>query len=223
MSKYGQFCPIALAAEVFAERWTPLILRELIYRPMRFAELHRGVPRMSRNLLTQRLVSLEDAGIVDRTPLENARGHLYSLTKAGEELNSVVDSLGHWGYRWSIQNLQEEDLDPGHILWALKRYIILENLPANRVVAKFNFPNLPSQRFWLVLTRPEPDLCLADPGFDLDLDVTVDPLTLSTVCLGKLPMKSAMRSGELRVEGLPKLRRAFPTWFGVTHFAPANK
>jgi DNA-binding HxlR family transcriptional regulator len=134
MKGYSQFCPVALAAEVFAERWTPLILRELLSGALRFADIHRGVPRMSRNLLCQRLDALAHIGIIERKPLAHGRGSEYHLTEAGRAFGPVVESLGAWGYKWSSRDLRDEHLDPDFLIWVLRRLVRIENLPDHRVV-----------------------------------------------------------------------------------------
>src|SRR4030095_12825107 len=121
MSTYGQFCPVALGAEIFAERWTPLIVRELLAGGRRFSDIHRVVPNISRNLLVQRLESLQRSGIIDRRKARNGRGHEYRLTDAGRELGTVIDALGTWGYKWASKDLTDEHLDPDFLMWALRR------------------------------------------------------------------------------------------------------
>jgi len=221
MRGYGQFCPVALAAEVFAERWTPLILRELLAGARRFADLHRGVPRMSRNLLTQRLDSLKHAGIIDRKPAPNGRGHEYFLTVAGQEFRSVIDALGTWGYKWSTRDLRDEHLDPDHLMWVLRRLIRIENLPERRVVVCFRFRQDPKRRFWLVLNRPEVDLCLFDPGFEVDVEVFADLGALAQICLGHLSFRDATCQGRVSLCGLKHYCKELSNWIGVSRFAPA--
>ena len=139
MKGYGQFCPVALAAEVFAERWTPLILRELLSGAHHFADLHRGVPRISRNLLCQRLDALAHGGIIERRPAPNGRGHEYWLTAAGREFGPVIEALGIWGYKWAAHDLRDEHLDPDFLMWVMHRLVRIENLPERRVVILFRF------------------------------------------------------------------------------------
>jgi DNA-binding HxlR family transcriptional regulator len=219
MAPYGQFCPVALGAEVFAERWTPLILRELLMGAHRFSDIHRGVPRMSRNLLTQRLVSLQRAGIVDRRATPAGRGHDYRLTEAGLALRPVVEALGTWGYRWASQDLTDEHLDPDFLMWALRRMVRVDALPERRVVVAFQFRRHPSRRYWLVLCRPEADLCRLDPGFDVDVEVTAEVEGLARVCLGHCDLPRAMKAGQVEVFGAPHHRRALCGWLGVTRYA----
>src|SRR5262249_9738905 len=128
MTEYGQFCPVALGAEIFAQRWTPLILRELLMGGRRFSDIQRGVPRMSRNLLTRRLSSLRRSGIIEQYPAGNGHGYEYRLTTAGHELSAVVDALGIWGYRWASKDLTDKHLDPDFLMWALRRMVRINEL-----------------------------------------------------------------------------------------------
>ncbi|MBO3749801.1 helix-turn-helix transcriptional regulator [Streptosporangiaceae bacterium NEAU-GS5] len=214
-STYGQFCPVALGAEVFAERWTPLILRELLHGSHRFNDLHRGLPRISRALLAQRLAALERAGL-----LERRAGPEYHLTDAGEALGPVVDALGHWGYRFAATELRAEHLDAGLLMWFIRRRLRTENLPADRTVVRFQFrpPSRPPL-FWLILRQPDTDLCVTDPGLDVDLYVDADLRSMAQVFLGLLSLPAALRDGGVELTGATPLRRAFPSWLGVSPFA----
>ncbi len=219
MALYGQFCPVALGAEIFAERWTPLILRELLAGGRRFSDIHRGVPRVSRNLLVQRLGSLQRCGIIDRTEAPNGRGHEYRLTEAGRELGAVIDALGTWGYKWASKDLTDEHLDPDFLMWALRRMVRVDALPEERVVLMFRFKRYQDRHFWLVLHRPDVDLCLFDPGFDVDVTINADVEPLARVCLGHLGLPQAVKSGQIELTGAPQQRRALYGWLGVTRFA----
>lgn len=222
MKGYGQFCPVALAAEVFAERWTPLILRELLSGARRFADIYRGVPRISRNLLCQRLDTLTYAGIIERKRLPDGRGSEYLLTQAGREFAPVIESLGAWGYKWSSRDLRDEHLDPDFLIWVLHKLVRRENLPNHRVVVFFQFRETPKRRYWLVLNRPDVDVCLFDPGFGVDLEVLADIRPLADICLGHLRVRDAVSRGWLRLEGSRQVCREFSTWVGPTHFAAAR-
>jgi DNA-binding HxlR family transcriptional regulator len=222
MAGYGQFCPVARGAELFAERWTPLILRELMKGNYRFSELMHGLPRISRNLLVQRLAEFERAGLIEIQPVATGRGHEYRLTEAGRELGPVVDALGRWAYKWVSRELRPENLDPGLLMWFLRRRVCTENLPEERVVVRFAFRGV-KHRFWLVLERPEVDLCFTDPGFDVDLDVTADLETLTRVYLGHVPLAAALRAHAVEVVGPSVYRRRFPSWIGITPFAQAAR
>ncbi len=223
MTRYGQFCPVALGAEIFAERWTPLILRELLLGGRCFNDIQRGVPRISRNLLTQRLASLRSSGIIEQCQAEHRRGHLYCLTVAGRELAPVIDALGIWGYRWASKDLEDDRLDPDFLMWSLRRLIRVDALPDERVVVVFRFRGHADRLYWLVLQRPEVDLCRNDPGYDVGLEVEGSVAVLARVCLGQVEMPQALKSGEIEVRGAPRHRRALSSWLGVTRFAGLAK
>jgi DNA-binding HxlR family transcriptional regulator len=222
MSIYGQFCPVALGAEIFAERWTPLILRELLSGARRFSDIHHGVPRMSRNLLVQRLGALQRSGVVARCPAPNGRGHQYRLTDAGRELGAVIDALGTWGYRWATADLTDEHLDPDFLMWTLRKLVRVDALPDEQVVVSFRFRRHPGRQFWLVLRRPEVDLCVFDPGYDVDVEVDAEVEALARVCLGHCDLARAMKAGQVALLGPSHLRRGLCTWLGATHFAAAS-
>ncbi len=217
MTAYGQFCPVALGAEIFAERWTPLILRELLMGGKRFSDIHRGVPRISKNLLTQRLHALQRSGIIEQRPTANGYQE-YQLTAGGRELGTVIDALGTWGYRWAAKDLTDKDLDPDFLMWSLRRLVRVDALPDQRVVLLFRFHGHRDRFFWLVLQRPSVDLCLFDPGYEVNLEIEANVEALARVCLGHLGLLEAMRDGRVEVHGPPQYRNALPNWLGVTRF-----
>ncbi len=219
MGGYGQFCPVSKAAEVFAQPWTPLILRGLMDGSHHFSELEREVPKMSRSLLVKRLKSLERDGLIERSPNPDGRGSLYHLTAAGEEFRPMVKQLGAWGQHWATAQLRQEDLDPRLLLWAMHRTMHTENLPPKRVVARFDFPRFPRDTCWLVLNRPEVEVCVRDPGWEPDLFVKADIMALTQVHLGRLDLREAMRRELVEVQGARSLVQEFPSWIGKTPFA----
>jgi DNA-binding HxlR family transcriptional regulator len=219
MSSYGQFCPLALGAEIFAQRWTPLIVRELLAGGRRFGDIQRGVPRMSRNLLVQRLGSLQRAGIIYRCVAPDGRGNEYLLTDAGRGLGAVIDALGSWGYKWASKDLTDDQLDPDFLMWALRRMVRVDALPDERIVALFRFRGFPHREFWLVLERPHVDLCLFDPGFEVDVAVTADVQALARVCLGHIALEHAVKSGSVELSGPLRGRRTLYASLGITRFA----
>jgi DNA-binding HxlR family transcriptional regulator len=227
---YAQFCPIALGAEIFAQRWTPLILRELLGGSHRFSELQRGLPRMSKNLLVQRLTFLEEAGIIERRRRTGSRGFDYYPTVAGEELRPVVNALGAWGYSWAARDLRAESLDAGLLMWFLRRRVRVDSLPDEKVVVSFQFRGQgprpawldEDQRFWLVLDKPNVELCLTDPGFDVGLDIEADLGEMTRVYLGQLSLSEAVGSGAVELTGRRDLRRGLGNWLGISPFAPAR-
>ena len=218
MRGYGRFCPVALGAEVFAERWTPLILRELLAGSSRFSELQRGLPGVPRALLTQRLGSLQRAGLIERRPTRTGRGFEYHLSPAGLSFRPVVEALGRWGYEWAAGQLRPDNLDAGLLMWFLRRRVRVDRLPAQRVTVQFEFRDADKRSFWLVLHRPEVDLCLADPGFDTDLHVTTDVATFTQVYLGHVSITRALGDGSVTLVGRSDLRRAFGGWIGLSPF-----
>jgi len=224
---YGQFCPVAKAAEIVAERWT-LVLRELVCGSHRFSHLHRGVPLMSRTLLAQRLAQLEDAGIVRSAPRTKGRGREYFLTPAGEELRPVIERLGEWGQRWARSHVSADDLDPGLLMWDIHRRVNIDRLPDRRVVVRFDFRAVPKTvrgqtTFWLILEREDVDVCLKDPGFETDLVVNADLAALTKAWMGDVELADAMRAGLVRIEGPSALARAFPGWLALSGFANVER
>src|ERR1041385_8494928 len=171
---YGQFCPIAMASEVLATRWTPLILRELMSDVHTFNDIHRGVPLISRAVLVARLRELENHGIIERRAREDDTGHDYWLTPAGNAFRSVLSDLAHWGLVHARDRIRSTDLDPTILLWGFRKRTILNALPDQRVVIRFEFSGVPASRtkfriLWLVLERSGADVCAKDPGFGVDL------------------------------------------------------
>jgi DNA-binding HxlR family transcriptional regulator len=219
MTLYGQFCPVALGAEIFAQRWTPLILRELLLGERGFNDIHRGVPRISKNLLARRLEALRSCGIIERPPGSGERKRVYRLTVAGRALGPVIDALGTWGYNWASKDLEDESLDPDFLMWSLRRMVRVDALPDERIVIAFRFRKHEDRLYWLVLRRPEVDLCLEDPGYDVSLEVDGTVAALARVCLGHTDLPHAVKSGDIDVRGAPRYRSALSNWLGVTRFA----
>jgi len=220
---FGQFCPIAVASEIFAERWTPMILRELFAGAELFNDIHRGVPSMSRGLLVHRLSELEASGVISKEPLEGKRGHRYRLTPAGEEFAPLLERLAHWGQRWTVR-VRRDNLDAGFLMWNVRRRIALDRLPDRRVVVCFRFTGAPRgargpRVFWLLLQRSGAEMCVEDPGFEVDVQVEADLATLAAVWLGDTPFKAALDSKGLRILGPRALTSALPGWLLLSRFA----
>jgi DNA-binding HxlR family transcriptional regulator len=216
-TSYGQFCPIAKACEVFASRWTPLVLRELAAGSRTFNEIHRGVPLISRAVLVSRLRELESQGIIERRPrADGGVGHEYWLTSAGDALRPTLIALGHWGLVHSRDRLKPNDLDPSILLWGLRRRADRDALPDRRVVVRFEFSGLPASRtkfrvMWLVLQRSGVDVCAKDPGFEVDLVFRGGISDFIAVYLGHAVWRDL--AGKLLViEGEPRLARKLPVW-----------
>lgn len=220
MTRYGQFCPVAKAAEIFAERWTPLILRELLCGSHRFNELERGLPKISRSLLSQRLRYLEGVGLVERRPAGGARAAEYHLTEAGRDLFDVIVRLGEWSQRWFDPLIDEADFDPSLLMWDIQRRLNTERLPDHRVVVQFDFLGADPGSRWLLLEPGEPSVCWDPPGFEVDLVVRADTLALHRIWLGHLRYADALRDGLIELDGPRELVRAFPDWLALSLFAP---
>ena len=220
MSGYGQFCPVAQALEVVGERWSLLIIRELLCGPYRFGELLNGVPLMSRSLLAQRLRTLEEAGIIERQA-RGGQSFAYALTPAGRELEPIVQCLGHWGQRWVRRSRDAKDIDPVLLMWDLRRNLDPARLPEHNTVVMFWFRDAPSKRsrYWLKIERPDVDLCLTNPGFEVALTVETTLRTMAGVWMGDIDVREAMRAGEIELKGATRLARTFPHWLLLSPFA----
>ena len=221
MKSFGQFGPVAIAAELFCERWTPLILRDLATGVTRFSELRRGVPLASPTLLSRRLKELEAEGIVERRRVPGTRHMSYHLTPAGAEFAPLVEALGVWGQRWARRELQKHEADLGLLIWALQRSVHPEVFGKARTIVELRFPEQPKakQRWWFVNEGGEVDLCLEHPGSEVDLYLTVSLRDMILIWRGDLPLRRAMDEGRLQAEGSAAVRRALPRWLGVSTLA----
>ena len=222
MESYGQYCPLAKGAEVFAERWTPLILRELLRGSTKFNDLHRGVPRMSRSLLSSRLKKLETFGVLERRP--NITGTHYELTPAGRELGSVVTQLGTWAQRWYRSTFSRTELDVGVLMWDIRCTVDVGALPTVRTIVQFMFSDLPanSRAWWLVNENGEVDLCPVDPGNEPELQIRTTLQTMTRVWMGDVAIGAAQRSGALTILGPRELQRRLGRWLRLSPYAPVS-
>lgn len=218
MRTYGQFCPIALGAEVFAERWTPLILRELFAGSDRFNDIQRGLPGIPRATLSQRLKHLERMGVIRRGDSRLDAGR-YVLTDSGQALALIAVELGHWAKCWGYAAVDERNLDPDFLMWDIHRSVETARLPEGRTVVRFDLTGSASRSYWLLLEHSESSLCLTDPGFEIDLTVVADTLALHRVWMGELEWASALRTGLVTIEGTAVLRSSLPSWFRLGYFA----
>ncbi len=208
---------MSLASEVLAERCTPLILREIVlFDRHHFSEIQHGVGRISQSLLSARLRSLEEAGVIERHPNRGGRGWEYHPTRAGRELEKVLNELGIWAQHWI--ELRREDCDPAYLMQTVHAILLPERLPASPVTVRFEFLG-EAKIYWLVIDGPQPELCYYDPGRESDLVVRLDERAFGNVILGRARLSDAIRDGSVRLEGRPDLVRSFPTWLGVTRFA----
>jgi DNA-binding HxlR family transcriptional regulator len=219
MEGYGQYCPLAKGAEVFAERWTPLILRELLRGSTTFNDLHRGVPRMSRSLLSSRLRKLEACGVLRRS--SRSSGVHYELTTAGREFAGVVRALGTWAQRWFRSSFTGDELDAGVLMWDIRSTVDARMLPPVRNVVQFVFTDQPasSRYWWLVNEDGDVDLCPLDPGDEAALELRTTLRTMTRVWMGDLAIGAAQRSGALTVLGPHDLRRCLVSWLRLSPYA----
>jgi len=223
MTNYAQFCTVARGAEIFGERWTPLVVRELLCGSTRFSDIRRGVPRMSPTLLKQRLRKLEEMGVAQR--VRSATGWDYQLTKAGEELRPIVLQIGHWGARWIGSRLKPDQLDAGFLMWDIRRFLRLDQFQADRrIVIHFDFRDSRARErhWWLVVEHGEADLCRDDPGHDLTLVVESTVRALTEVWTGDSDWQTEIAAGRIRVIGAARDARNLWRWLGRSMFAPTR-
>jgi DNA-binding HxlR family transcriptional regulator len=219
MPDYGRYCPVSLGSEVLADRWTPLILRELVLGSTRFNDIARCLPGISRSLLVQRLRHLERHGVLETWPSPTGRGNEYHLTPAGKDLEPVLGELGRWAVTWLFDELHPEEIDPVTLMWWLHRRVDTTRLPPGRVVIEFNHTAPDPQRIWMVLDRGEASVCVQHPGFDEDIVITCTTPELSYVFNGRARWRDAVAGGAITVDGAPALVKALPKWFLWSPFA----
>ena len=221
MRSYGQFCPVAKAAELFCERWTALILRDLAAGATRFAQLKRGVPLASPTLLSRRLKELELEGVVERRRSESGRSWTYHLTRAGEEFAPLIHALGVWGQRWSRRELQKHEVNLTLLLWALEISVQPAAFDGRRCVVKLTFSDQPGQckNWWFINENGRAELCVQDPGFDVDLYLTTALPDMIRIYRGDVPFARALAHDLIKVHGVGWARRSLPRWLVPSRFA----
>ncbi len=221
-TNHGQFCTVARGAEALCERWTPLVIRELMCGSRRFNEIHRGVPRMSTSLLAQRLRHLETLGCVRRVAA--GRTQEYELTAAGEALRPIVLALGHWGARWIGSRLPDDRLDAGFLMWDIRRFARIDSFPPRPVVIEFVFTDARAGEghWWLVVEQGAADLCRDDPGRDTTLQVESTVRALTEVWTGDRTPAEVQAARELKVRGPGADARRLWDWLGRSAFAPTR-
>ena len=217
MRDYGQFCPIARSSELLAERWTPIIVRNLLNGCSTFNEIRQGAPGISTALLAQRLHLLDRAGILVRVEKTNGHGVTYELTEMGKALRPVCDALGQWGARWL--EIEPRHLDPSYILWATLKLVDPERLPEGTTTVRFHLEDRPAVSCWMLLRRPQPELCTRSSGYVEDLLCSTDSETLVDLHLKRTTYAAALRSGRMTIDGPRSLVSRFHTWFRTSPFA----
>jgi len=218
--EYGQFCPIAKALDVLGERWTILIVRELLVGATRFNELQRGLNLISPTILTKRLNDLADAGVIIRKKIPGQRGYEYFLTEMGQELMPVIKSIGVWGMRWARGHMDNSDLDIELLMLYLQRSVQPDKLPGRETVIRFKFNDIDKfSDWWLVVTDHKVDVCVRDPGKDVDIYFTTDLRTMIQVWMDDISYKSAIKDGSLKLVGPAALTRDVKSWLAPSMFA----
>lgn len=222
---YGQFCPVAMASEVLCTRWTVLLLREMFAGSTRFNELRKGVPLMSPSLLSKRLKELEKFGVIERAKTNEPGTYDYRLTLAGRDLQQIVLGMGFWGQKWVEKESSLKNLDPSLLMWDMRRNLDPAPLPDKRCAVQFLYPELQGrkQRWWLVIDRQGVDLCLTDPGYDVDLYVVTDLRTMTAIWMGLATVRGELDRGRLKLTGDAALKRSMQTWLGLSPFAKEKK
>src|SRR5262245_3970918 len=218
---YGQYCPLALAAELLCERWTLLIISRLVDGCSQFNEIHRGVPRISPSLLSQRLAQLERAKLIERRPAKKGVPRKYVLTQAGRELGPIIEDIAVWGQQWS-RDMRLDDLDPAFLLWSMHVRLDPARMPAKRTVLQFDFAGAPRdlRRFWIVGDGGVIDMCLKDPGYEVDIFVHSDLRLFIEAWRGIRDLRAEIRAHRIELLGPPSLTRQFPEWLQLSSLAP---
>jgi DNA-binding HxlR family transcriptional regulator len=222
---YGQFCPVAMAAEIFCSRWTALVLREMMCGSTRFNDIRRGLPRISPTLLSKRLKELGKAGLIEerKSPQKNGANE-YRLTAAGQDLREVVMSLGLWGHRWIESSVSLKNLDPSLLMWDMRRHLVPSLLPRRRCTVKFVFPELKGRKtWWVVIDKDEVDICLVDPGHDVDLHVRSSLRSMTSVWMGITTLKSEIDADNIELIGEKTIERSMHEWLGLSPFAKEHR
>lgn len=209
---YGQYCPVSRAVEVLGERWTLLILREMLVGASRFNDIARANPGLSRTLLSKRLRQLERHGLVDHI------GDQYRLTPAGQDLRAVVFGLGEWSARWLFRDPRDSELDPELLMWWVHTRLDFSEFPDRRMVLAFRFRDHPS-RFWILRDAQGVSICQHDPGFGIDASIEGDLSTMYQVWLGRVALRTAVRDGRLELQGAPAVVRRLPAVLALSPIA----
>ncbi len=220
MTSYGQFCPVSKATEIIGEKWTLLILRELLLGTSRFSDFQRSMSRISPTVLNKRLKQLEETGIVLKKRLSGQKGFEYRLTAMGKELEPIIEQVAIWGQRWARGQMSDDELDIELLMWDIHRRIQTDSLPDGETVLSFNFSDLDKYRkWWLVISRQDVDLCTEDPGKDIDLYISSDLRTMVEVWQGDKDLKATLRDERIQVVGSNVLIRNIEDWIGLCTYA----
>lgn len=222
---YGQYCPLSMAADILCNRWTILILRQLLIGATGFNEVRRGIPLISRSLLSQRLKELGNAGLLSRESDGPGRPTVYRMTEAGMALGPIVQAIANWGQEWIDVEPSMDDVDTDRLMWDIRRHVRrLPSLP-DRFVVRFHFPDaIDGKRLhWLVFERDEVDLCYTNPGFDVDVHIETSVKTMTRIWIGSENLSEAIICGHLQIDGPSKFTSKAATWLGFGDHASIPK
>ena len=219
MTSYGQFCPVSKAAEVLFEKWTVLIVRELLMGTTRFNDFQRAISKISPTLLTKRLKTLEEKGVIVRKQVSGRRGYEYRLTPAGKELEPLLENIAVWGMRWARGQMSDDELDVELLMWEIQRRIQTKNLPGGETVIRFNFNDLEKHKNWWVwINEDDVDLCTENPDKDVDLYITTDLRTMAEIWQGDLDLKKVLKDERIQTHGKRTLIKTMPDWIGLCKY-----
>ncbi|MBS0614019.1 MAG: helix-turn-helix transcriptional regulator [Proteobacteria bacterium] len=223
MPSYGQFCPVAKAVEVLGERWTLLIVRELMQGSRRFSDLQRGLSRMAPSLLSKRLKDMESKGLLLRVRSRSKKGYEYELSPAGNDLAPLVLELARWGLTWVRSTMERNDLDIDLLMLDIQRSVKRDLLPQARVVVKIEFRDLHKHaHWWLILEREAVDVCTSDPGLDVSVTVRTTVKDLARYWMGEVDWRTTKREHRIQLQGGAGILRELPRWLGRSSVASLN-
>ncbi|MEH6358599.1 MAG: helix-turn-helix domain-containing protein [Pseudomonadales bacterium] len=218
--EFGQFCPIAKAMEVLGEKWTVLILREILMGSSRFNQLQRGLSLISPAVLTKRLNSLAEYGLIYKTKLPGQKGYEYLPSPSAKELLPIFLDLGAWGMRWTRSHLTSLDYDAEFLMLYLQRSVKPENLPGRTTVIRFNFTDFKEQpSWWIVVSGDQIDVCVLDTGREVDVYFTSTVKCLSNIWMGETTYRKEVEEGNLKLVGNRALTQNVTSWLSLCQFA----
>jgi DNA-binding HxlR family transcriptional regulator len=220
MDDFASFCPLTLTTDVIGDRWTPLVIREMLLGNTRFNDIARSLPGMSRSLLTQRLKHLERKGVVETWPSPSGRGNTYHLTPAGKDLQDVLMAMGRWSIAWMYDKLDPSEIDAESLMWWMHRRVDPTTVPDERVTVQFDHTAPERRTYWMVFERRAASVCVVDPGFPVGAVVRCPTEQLARVFSGSESWNAAVRSGTIDVSGRREVVRSMPSWFLWSPWAP---
>jgi DNA-binding HxlR family transcriptional regulator len=220
MIEYSQFCPVSKTAEVLGEKWTLLIVRELVLGATRFSQIQRAIPRISPTVLNKRLAELQAHGVIVRKRIPEQRGFEYQLTESGRELFPLILQMAQWGMRWARSNMSDDELDVEMLMADIQRRIDPSKLPGGRTMLKFNYTDLDNfAEWWVKISGDHVELCLDDPGYEVNVYFTATLRTMTEVWMGDLSLRKAQADGRLKIVGPSTLFRNINSWFPLHLYA----